>query len=568
MCTRVRTLFVLLAFVVPAFLCQTSHAAECKIAGPHPLTPAQTASIIGNYSVAESLYREEIVKTKDPVAIAGLIDVLLDEQKIDEAESTAKAALQNAPHSAPILTAMYRVQHRKGTPWDAQKTLTLAYMSDPCYPPAHLAMAHYFRFTSYWASAASELKLAHQLDPYDPNIRREWIQTLPIRQRIEELKKLIGDGSGDADSLRWMKHEVAVLEDHISQMENNQAGCHLVSEVTNTEIPFTPLMIDPTHISGWGLDVRFNDKNSHLTVDTGADGLYISRSVAERADLKPITTSDTGGIGDKGRQSGYTAFAKSIKIGSLEFQNCLVEVSDRRNVVGTDGLIGMDVFSNFLVTLDFPWHKMTLGPLPPYPDAPAATPASLNTQQESPAGGTETTASKDGKSDDEKAGDSKTTAAKRVVSSGPHNRYIAPEMQSWDRVYRQGHMLIVPVLLNAKTTRLFIVDTGAWRTSIAPWAAREVTKVHRDDRIQVKGVSGEVNEVFDADKITFRFSHFNQEFDDITSFAIPEISRNMNTEISGFIGFDILHFLVLKIDYRDGLMDFEYQADRGYQHIR
>jgi len=25
---------------------------------------------------------------------------------------------------------------------------------------------------------------------------------------------------------------------------------------------------------------------------------------------------------------------------------------------------------------------------------------------------------------------------------------------------------------------------------------------------------------------------------------------------------------VVKIDYRDGLMSFEYSADRGYQHIR
>jgi hypothetical protein len=42
----------------------------------------------------------------------------------------------------------------------------------------------------------------------------------------------------------------------------------------------------------------------------------------------------------------------------------------------------------------------------------------------------------------------------------------------------------------------------------------------------------------------------------------------VGTEISGFIGFDLLGLLVVKIDYRDGLMSFEYSADRGYQHIR
>ena len=41
----------------------------------------------------------------------------------------------------------------------------------------------------------------------------------------------------------------------------------------------------------------------------------------------------------------------------------------------------MDVFSSFLVTLDFPWHKLTLGPLPPYPGTAARS--VLNTEQES-----------------------------------------------------------------------------------------------------------------------------------------------------------------------------------------
>jgi hypothetical protein len=40
-----------------------------------------------------------------------------------------------------------------------------------------------------------------------------------------------------------------------------------------------------------------------------------------------------------------------------------------------DGLIGMDVFSQFLVTLDYPMHKLLLGPLPPRPGEAAAAPA-------------------------------------------------------------------------------------------------------------------------------------------------------------------------------------------------
>jgi hypothetical protein len=59
-----------------------------------------------------------------------------------------------------------------------------------------------------------------------------------------------------------------------------------------------------------------------------------------------------------------------------------------------------------------------------------------------------------------------------------------------------------------------------------------------------------------------------QETDGMLSFDTSGISRSAGTEISGFLGFDVLHLLVVKIDYRDGLVNFEYSEDRGYQHIR
>jgi hypothetical protein len=141
-------------------------------------------------------------------------------------------------------------------------------------------------------------------------------------------------------------------------------------------------------------------------------------------------------------------------------------------------------------------------------------------------------------------------------------------MKDWTQVYRVGHNLIVPTSLNNKTMRLFIVDTGAFRTSISPAAAREVTKVHADENSRVHGISGNVQDVYRGDQIKVRFAHLQQETDGMLSFDTSGISKGVGTEISGFLGFDLLHLLVLKIDYRDGLVDFQYSEDRGYQHIR
>ena len=56
----------------------------------------------------------------------------------------------------------------------------------------------------------------------------------------------------------------------------------------------------------------------------------------------------------KGAQGGYIAQVDSIRIGSLEFRDCLVRSQDRKDIIDIDGLIGTDVFSSYLVTLDYP----------------------------------------------------------------------------------------------------------------------------------------------------------------------------------------------------------------------
>ena len=379
---RARPLLLLLA--IAALACPANllaQSANCSVAQPHPLTEEQQAVIRGDLPRAETLYRQKIAQQpKDSELTAGLVRTLLAEQKVDEAESTEKTALAAAPQSVELLTALAEVQYRQGLPWDEEKTLESAQKVNLCYARLHLVFAKYYTFNSYYATALAKIKLAHQLDPYDPDIRRAWVPTLPLQQRIDQLKTYLASNDADVDSLRHARYELALLE---NRQQSRNSSCHLASPVDSTEIPFTAIMIDANRIRGWGLEVAFNDHKSRLEVDTGASGLYVSRPVAEHAGLKPITKSEASGIGAKGEQSGYVAYADSIKIGGLEFKDCLVEVSDRRSIVDTDGLIGMDVFSNFLVTLDFPWHKLTLGPLPPYPGTTAAPPA-LNTQQETP----------------------------------------------------------------------------------------------------------------------------------------------------------------------------------------
>jgi len=89
------------------------------------------------------------------------------------------------------------------------------------------------------------------------------------------------------------------------------------------------------------------------------------------------------GIGDKGEVPAQLAYANSVQIGDLEFHNCPLSIIERVPR-GTDGVIGTDVFSQFLIELDFPASMLTLSRLPPRPGQTVSK-ASLKLGNDDPA---------------------------------------------------------------------------------------------------------------------------------------------------------------------------------------
>jgi hypothetical protein len=170
---------------------------------------------------------------------------------------------------------------------------------------------------------------------------------------------------------------------------------------------------------------------------------------------------------------------------------------------------------------------------------------------------------------DDVSGNSQTAAsaaakdtAPAAGASSPQDRYIAPEMQAYTRVYRSGHDLLIPTKVGDVPGKLFLLDTGAMTNSISPEAARGVTKVHGDPDMIVKGVSGSVKKVYSANKAVLRFGKLRQENQDMLSIDMSKFSDEDGTEVSGFLGFVLLRFLDIKIDYRDDLVDFSFDQNR------
>jgi hypothetical protein len=240
---------------------------------------------------------------------------------------------------------------------------------------------------------------------------------------------LAGAHPDDEEETRWMNEYLEFLK---ATVDTPVHACRLVSKVEQAETKLEIMHGEDGHrMRGIGLVVKLNDRNARLLLDTGAGGIIVGHKLAEKAGLTSISARHYAGIGDKGLQSGYTAVADHIRIGELEFQDCVVSVSNKNSVGDEDGLIGADVFGGYLIDIDLPGMRLKLSPLPKRPEDTVA-PTSLNSEGEEQANA------------EQKA----STPISKPTQNLPRDRYIAPEMANWTKVFRFGHSILVPTSVN------------------------------------------------------------------------------------------------------------------------
>ena len=527
------------------------------------LAAAEQLYRAGKFADAEVGYQavlknaSKLVASEMVVAQVGLVRSMLRQQKIDEALDAVNAALSTQPNSAALLAARGEVQFRRGEMSDAEASYLMAKKLDPKEVHAYLGLSRLYASYSLYRNSYGQLQRAHEVAPDDVEVQRAWLRMLPRKERLAALEAyLAGPHPDDEEETKWMTEYLVFLK---ATADKPVHACRLVSKVEQTETKLeTMLGADIRRMRGIGLSVRLNDRSVHLLLDTGAGGIMVTRKFADKAGLTPISAVHYGGIGDKGLQSGYTAVADHLRVGELEFQDCVVEVSDKGSVGDEDGLIGADVFGRYLVDIDLPGMRLKLSPLPKRPED-AVAPTSLNSEGEEPANA-------ERKEDPPKEGTPKEeNSAPLTAKSEPHlprDRYIAPEMADWTKVFRFGHMMLVPTSVNDSKAMLFGLDTGAFSNLLSIRAGRQVSKVNSEDRIRVQGVNGAVNKVYSSEKATLKFAHFQQANLDIVTLDLSTISRHTGTEVSGFLGFAMLRQLEIQLDYRDGLVNFKYDPKR------
>lgn len=529
---------VLMLLRATAANAQTAPPAPTKVSCPVQTAPpsdAEAALAREDYSKAVELYRK-MGEARPDESRSGVIRTLLGQDNLKDAGDQARTWVKEEPKSAAAAETLGEVLFREGEIMAAYRQVQAAHALGACNPRLYLLYAAVEEMTANLRVAKGHIELAHQLAPQDVEIHHAWIGTLPRKQRLQERSALLKDerllGPEEKNDLQ----QLLANADHFSKDD-----CSLVTPVDSAKVPIVPIMNGVYATGEAGLDVKFNGKTCRMQLDTGAGGILLSKSAAASLGLTRELKILSGGIGDKGDVPTSTAHVASLKIGNLEFRNCEVEILEKGGALDNNGLIGGNVFSKFLLTLDFPNLELRVDPLPKGPEEKTKVAETLSTEDRPHEPGVE------GGEDEEDAW---------------HDRYIAPEMKDWTKLFRYGHELLIPMRIGDSKFKLFLVDTGASSMLISPAAAREVTKVKSNYDDRIRGISGEVNKVYQTGKFRIEFANLYQKVDSMTSIDTTKLSHNTGVEISGLLGAPILFRLTVHIDYRDNLIKFDYDPNK------
>jgi hypothetical protein len=523
-CAPARTGF---AFVLLSLAARLMFADNCKVVHHPPPSDADTAFLAAEFPLAVGLYQAALVdRPRDTDLTIGLVRALLRQDKVQEATDALLASPKSALESPALMTLRGEVELRQGEPWKAVSTAVASNTLDPCNPRTMLLLSRLEALNSQYATARKMLMKAHQIDSEDAEIRAEWIKALPVEQRIPEMEAYLAAPRGDrAEDRSDLQTDLNHLKAWAAEPRK---PCTMVSTAATAEIPFVPILSNSDQIIAFGLSVKVNNHATRLAIDTsynarlpidGVSGLLISRAAAQHSGLKAIYQNDVPGTGPQGPRKGFVGIADSIAIGDVEFHNCAVQVMDVNFPNGADGVVGLEILSSYLITLDFPAKKLILETLPARPQ-------------------------------------------EMIATDGLYNRFTSPSMKDYTTIFSSGSDLILPLSVNGKRPMLFLMDTAVGSSAASPGAGYELMTGHQDAKFESKDLNALRSSIYTIQDATLSFAGEALKETPIYPFDTSKFTEDSGMEISGLLGLKTLSRMTIHIDYRDGLMKFDYDPKR------
>jgi tetratricopeptide (TPR) repeat protein len=479
------------------------------------LSRGHAAFRAGRFADAAREYRR--ILASDPnngAAHTGLVRALLKEDRVAEAAHAAEQAVAGAQSDASLLVACGDVCFRLGNFARAEQMYAAAVAADPAYARGYWGLGRVDLLERRNRSARQHFVKAYELDPDDPNIVLDWAFTQSSRKECvaaaERYLTLAANANEDVRTLIGIRARIAILKalgDGDTFVVADPSRAYRV-ELREALGPQGPL-------PAYRLFALVNGQKLRLTLDTGTSGIYLNRKAAERSHLVRLADGvPVRGVGDEATRTTFVAIADTLQVGNLEMKHCEIKVDSGSAFDDTDGLIGTDVFSHFLVRLNFPERVLELLP---------------------PAAG-------------EKSIAEDFWGVERRTRPG------------FTPVHVFGHLLLADTRINDVPGFLLVVDSGAPTHMLSTSAASRITTLHVTPAV-VRGVSGLVRETLTTGRVTLAFGNLAQP-GQFLAVNLDEQNRREGTEIGGVLGLEALRQFDLTIDYTNGLVRLDHEGVR------
>jgi len=409
---------------------------------------------------------------------SGVIILLLAPLAVRSAELSVKSRAQSVQ-----LSALGDRMLRDGLFDDAESAYSQALDLDRSNLQGHLGMGKIATLFSNSQRAAAHYSAAYQLAPRDPDAI---LAFAGVVENPEARKRLL-------------RNFLALSSDN--RAEDVKARLRVAEQIGTTPLsvldsPYRPYQIPLSRIRTAGLFLRARingGRELKLIVDTGATGIALNPAPASELNLQVLADAALMGFGSARPAAAHIARADSFETGGLKLANVLLNAGEIVLTRDADGLVGLDVFKDFLIRLDSPARTLELIPFPEYAQSP------------------------------------------------PCGDCI--------RAYRLGNLLLVRGTVNGSADGYFVLDTGSAYSMVS----RKL--VPQEGRPAVfEGAQGAQKVAVLSSPLGIRLGDLHLVDFESAVFDTAGISARNGTEIAGAIGYSLLRDLTLTVDYRAGLV--------------
>lgn len=437
---------------------------------------------------------------------------LLRDGKVRNASERAATAYDLWPDAAETQTLLGDISFRKADFEKASALYQSALDLNPTCARAYLGLGRIQQLHFRRRLARDYLAQAYKLDPHDPEIIRIFASLVPNRKtELALLKEYVALGM--LEGLEEFESVVGHLKFH-----ERLGGRPLAKLAT----PYQPYNLHLTNFYPQGgraggliLKVALNGgRPLRLVLDTGAKGILINKSQADKLGLENMGESGLRGLGNSGITKATIALARTVQIDDLVILNGLVEALEHPVTYEADGVIGASVFQQFLVKLSCSEKLLQLLPF------------------------------------DERS----------ITDFGEEEPWqnwepqVPVTMENVIPLHQIGHLLFIKATVNRQAPGYYLLDTGAPVTSVA-----QKTPMNRnvDYGPRYHGASGWLPRSVHTGPVEIAFSGMALVEPNVISFDHEKISNQIGIEVSGLLGYPSLsRSAMTTINYRDGLMQF------------